>query len=164
LKEDFKSRCACSAGGIGICLCVIFMSLAVAGTTAVGILKNADVGGTTNGMSSMSSMSSTKSSEDAANTNNSSLGPQNIVVNFFSGFWGQVILLLSFGAMFGGIWFGDISSRKFLLPITVVGAAVLYVSMYNYYSIALEIIGVSVLAFVYASIFSHRIAKMVKVS
>ena len=144
------------------------MSLAIVGTTAVGISKNADTSGMSSSSSMSSSMSSMKpSSGTTANSgsNNVSEPPRNIIINFFSGVVGQVILLLSFGAMFAGIWFsGDIRVRKFLLPISLVGAAILYISMYNYYFIALEIIGVIVLIFVYASIFSHRVAKMVKVA
>jgi hypothetical protein len=162
LKGNFKSKCACSAGGIGICLCVIFMSLAVVGTTAVGISKNADAGNTVDDISSMSSMSSMKSSsEDTASSNDSS--PQNPIVNFFSGFWGQVVLLLSFGAMFAGIWFGGSNNRK-LVPISIAGAAILYISMYNYYSVILEVVGAIILAFVYASAFSYRVAKTVKLA
>lgn len=157
LKGNFKSKCACSAGGIGICLCVIFMSLAVVGTTAVGISKNADTGNAADDMSSMSSMKS--SSEDTASSNDSS--PQNAMVIFFSGFWGQVILLLSFGAMFAGIWLSGSNNRK-LVPISIAGAAILYISMYNYYSVALGVIGSIILAFVYASAFSYRVARTVK--
>lgn len=151
--KGFKSKCACSAGGIGICLCVIFMSLAVIGTATVGISKNTGTG-------DMNSMSSMKSSDTSGN--NIPTPSQNVIVSFFSGFWGQVILLLSFAAMFASIWFSG-SNRK-LVPISVVGAVILYISMYNYYSVALEVIGAIILAFVYASAFSNRVARTVKLA
>ena len=63
---------------------------------------------------------------------------QSFIVNILSGFWGQVILLLSFGIMLARIWF--IGSKK-IMVIVITGVIVLYISMYKYYSINLEIIG-----------------------
>jgi hypothetical protein len=40
--KNFKSKCACYAGGIGICLCVVFMSIGIVGITSVGLLKNSN--------------------------------------------------------------------------------------------------------------------------
>jgi hypothetical protein len=112
----------------------------------------------------MSSMSSMKSSEiTAGSDNSSSSSTQNTIVNFFSGFWWQVILLLSFVAMFVGIWLSGSNYRK-LVPISVVGSAILYISMYNYYSVPLEVIGAIILAFVYASAFNYRVARTVKLA
>jgi hypothetical protein len=168
MRNDFKSKCACIAGGIGICLCIIFMSLAIVGTTAVGISKNADMNGMSSGdsSSSSSSMSSMKPSDTTANSssNNTSESSQNIIVNFFSGVGGQVILLLSYGAMFASIWSSRISNRKLVLPISIIGAIILYISMYNYYSVALEVTGAIILAFVYVSAFSYRVARTVKLA
>lgn len=165
--KDLKSKCTCSAGGAGIFLCVIFMSLAVVGTAAVGISKNADNGNTDGSTNVMSTMSTTKSSTGGDNTHSSidmSSASQNIIVSFFSGSGGQIILLLSFIAMFAGIWFGDRNNRKLLAPISAIGAVMLYISMYNYYSIALEVTGAIILGFVYASAFSHRLAKTIRLA
>lgn len=84
--KKLASNCACSASGIGICLCIVFMTIDVVGTTLVGISKNV------NSMTVMGSMS------DMATTQT-----QNIFVIFFSGVWGEVILLISFGLMFYGM-------------------------------------------------------------
>lgn len=171
--KDFKSKCACSAGGIGICLCIIFMSLAILGTTAVGISKNANMSGMSRAdsdsgtSSSMSAMSLVKSSDAKATSNSdkTSESPQHIIVNFFSGVGGQIILLLSFGALFAGIWFsGSNSNKKLVLPISIIGAVILYISMYNFYSAALEVTGSMILALAYASTFSHRVARTVRLA
>lgn len=119
------------------------MSFSIAGSAAVGITKNA------NEMSNMGNMAGMATTS------------QNIIVTFFSGFWGEVILLLSFGAMFAGIWF---SGNRKILPISVVGAMLLYISMYAYFSISLEIIGGIVLAFAFASAYSNQVARKLKLA
>ena len=143
--KKLASNCACSASGIGICLCIVFMTISVAGTTLVGVSKNA------NSMAGMGSMS------DMATTS------QNVFVNFFSGVWGEVILLISFGLMFYGMWSSG-GNRKKLLPLSVAGVIILYVSMYAYFSLALEIVGSIVLAFAYASAYSNKIATTIKLA
>lgn len=142
--KKLASNCACSASGIGICLCIVFMTISVAGTTLVGVSKNAN-SMTGMGMSDMATTS------------------QNVFVNFFSGAWGEVILLISFGLMFYGMWSSG-GNRKKLLPLSVAGVIILYVSMYAYFSLALEIIGSIVLAFAYASAYSNKIATAIKLA
>jgi uncharacterized membrane protein len=56
------------------------------------------------------------------------------------------------------------SGNRKILPLSVVGAIILYVSMYAYFSISLEIIGVIVLAFAFASAYSNRVAKTLKLA
>lgn len=143
--KKLASNCACSASGVGICLCIVFMTISVAGTTLVGVSKNAN---SMAGMGGMSDMTTTS---------------QNIFVNFFSGVWGEVILLISFGLMFYGMWSSG-GNRKKLLPLSVAGVIILYVSMYAYFSLALEIVGSIVLAFAYASAYSNKIATAVKLA
>ncbi len=143
--KKLASNCACSASGIGICLCIVFMTISVAGTTLVGVSKNAN---SMTGMG-MSDMATTQS--------------QNVFVNFFSGTWGEVILLISFGLMFYGMWSSG-GNRKKLLPLSAVGVIILYVSMYAYFSLALEIVGSIVLTFAYASAYSNKIATAVKLA
>lgn len=144
--KKLASNCACSASGIGICLCIVFMTISVAGTTLVGVSKNAN---SMTGMDSMSDMATTQT--------------QNVFVNFFSGVWGEVILLISFGLMFYGMWSSG-GNRKKLLPLSVSGVIILYVSMYAYFSLVLEIIGSIVLAFAYTSAYSNRIATAIKLA
>jgi hypothetical protein len=119
------------------------MSFSIVGSSVIEITKTA------NTMSNMGNMAGMITES------------QNIIVTFFSGFWGEVILLLSFGAMFAGIWF---SGNRKILPISVVGAIILYVTMYAYFSISLEIIGGIVLAFAFASAYSDTVARTLKLA
>ncbi len=144
--KKLASKCACSASGIGICLCIVFMTISVAGTTLVGVSKNAN---SMTGIGSMSDMATTQT--------------QNVFVNFFSGIWGEAILLISFGLMFYGIWSSG-GNRKKLLPLSAAGVIILYVSMYTYFSLTLEIVGSIVLAFAYTSTYSYRIAAAVRLA
>jgi len=141
--KKLASKCACSTSGIGICLCIVFMTISMAGTTIVETSKN------TNSMAAngMSDMATTQT--------------QNVFVNFFSGVWGEAILLISYGLMFFGI---GSSGNKKVLPVAVVGAAILYISMYAYFSIPLEILGSIVLGFAFASAFSYDLAKRMKLA
>ncbi|MGI0088600.1 MAG: hypothetical protein ACREBI_11680 [Nitrosotalea sp.] len=141
--KNFRGTCACASGGIGICLCTVFMSFGIVSSAVVGVAKNA------NDMSNMGNMTGM------------TMTSQNIIVTFFSGFWGEVILFLSFGAMFSGIWF---SGNRKILPISAAGAIILYVSMYAYFSISLEIIGGIVLAFAFVSAYSNRVARTIKLA
>jgi hypothetical protein len=117
------------------------MSFSIVGSSVIGITKTAST------MSNMGNMAG--------------MATQNIVVSFFSGFWGEVILLVSFGAMFAGIWF---SGNRKILPVSVVGAIILYVSMYAYFSTSLEIIGSVVLTFAFVSAYSNRVARTLKLA
>jgi len=125
-------------------LCTIFMSLSIAATTSVGLAQITD-------MADMGGMTAT-------NTSTSQIS-QNAIINFFLGFWGEVILLLSFGLMLAGMWFRG--SRK-VMPLSIAGATILYYSMYVHYSISLEIAGAVMLAFAYACAYNYKIAKLVR--
>jgi hypothetical protein len=118
------------------------MSIAIGGTAMVGISKDAS------NMGNMGNMAT-------------GTAQQNIIISFFSGFWGEMILLVSYGLMFFGIWS---SGSKRVLPVAVVGAAILYVSMYTYFSIPLEITGSVVISFAFAFAFSDKLAKKVKLA
>src|SRR6266480_5740813 len=96
--KNFKSKCACYGGGIGICLCIVFMSIGIVGITSVGLLKSSNNMGEGN-MGSMSGMGTPLVSATGHSTF------QYIIVSFFSGFWGTVILLVSFVVIIAGMWF-----------------------------------------------------------
>jgi len=124
------------------------MSLGVIGATAVSLSKNANSG---NNMGDMASMSTTNSAASSAS--------HNTIITFFSGFWGEVILLVSFGLMLAGMWF---TGKKKVMPLSIAGVVILYISMYAYYSIALEVVGAVMLAIAYTSAYSYKVAKMIK--
>jgi hypothetical protein len=126
------------------------MSLSIIGATAVGLSKNVN----NDNMGSMSSMTTTTNS-------GASSASQNIIVTFFSGFWGEVILLVSFGLMLVGMWF---TGRRKVIPISIAGVVILYISMYVYYFVTLEIAGAAILAVAYTSAYNYKVAKRVKLA
>jgi hypothetical protein len=63
--------------------------------------------------------------------------------------------------MFFGIWS---SGNKKVFPIAIAGAAILYLSMYVFFSVSLEAMGSVVIAFASASAFSNGFAKKVKLA
>lgn len=144
--RSFKSKCACSAGAIGTCLCIIFMSIGIVGVASVGLSQH----------SNMNSMSDMTNKRVPTNGVPSIL---NIIITFFSGIWGEVILLISFASMNVGIWF---SRNRKIVPFSIVANIILYISMYVYYSVTLEILGLLILFFAYFTAFSYKIAKTVK--
>lgn len=106
---SFGSKCATCAGGLGILLCSILMSLSVMGVGLVTLSKNADSG---NSMGSMGSMGNMVTSNVIGSQSNS----LQFLVMFFSSFWGEVILIVSFSLMLTGIWF---AGRRKIIPICV---------------------------------------------
>jgi hypothetical protein len=129
------------------------MSLSVVGVTAVGLSKNANSGNSMGNMGSMSSITTINSAGASAS--------QKIIVSFFSGFWGEVILLVSFGLMLVGMWF---TGRRKVMPLSIAGVVILYISMYAYYSIGLEVAGAVILAISYMSAYNRKVASTVKLA
>ena len=115
----------------------------------------------TNGMTVANGMAGMKNTTTAAKTSMQMSPTGNPIIDFFGGFWGEIILLISFGAMIVGIWTSG-SSKK-LVPIAVAGAVILYSSMYIYTSIPLEILGSIVVGFTYLSAFNQRVAQRIRV-
>lgn len=137
-----KCRCACYAGTIGVGLCTILMSLSMAGVAFAALSKNVNV----ENLNSMSSM-------------NMDALLQNSILSFFDGIGGEIILIASFSVMLAGMWF---SGNRKLLPVTIVGAVILYISMYQYYSIGLQIAGALIMVFVHLPVYNYRISRMLK--
>ncbi|MDQ6866234.1 MAG: hypothetical protein M3044_20705 [Thermoproteota archaeon] len=146
---NFGSKCATCAGGLGILLCSVLMSMSVVGAGVVALSKNADNG---NVMGNMGSMITAKVIDPQSNS-------LYILVTFFSGFWGEVILIVSFSLMLLGMWF---TGKRKIIPLAFLGVLILYVSMYSYYSVTLEVIGAILLSFAYLSIYNYKVAKVVK--
>jgi hypothetical protein len=161
--KNFKSKCACSAGAIGICLCIIFMSIGAIGITLAGISKNSEniqgEEGSMGGMSNMSDMSGMSAMTSMNTTTASNSSFQSMVMSFFMGFWGEVTLLFSFLFMILGMWF---SNNKKIVPVSILASIILYISMYAYYSIPLEIAGLIIMVFAYVTAFNQRARKACK--
>lgn len=161
MKKNIKSKCACAGAGIGICLCTVFMSISMVSAALVSVSKNAAKSAagsmaSMNGMS-VSGMASIKNTTIMSSMQMGTSG--NPIIDFFGGFWGEVILLISFGAMIAGVWTSGMSKK--LVPIAGAGAAILYASMYLYISIPIEILGSIVIGFAYLSAFSERVAQRI---
>jgi hypothetical protein len=133
------------------------MSLSFIGATAIGLSKNANSGNSIGGMGSMSSNSMITSTNSAI----SSAFSHNIIVTFFPGFWGEVIFLGSFGLMLAGML---LTGRRKVMPLSIAGIVILYVSMYVYYYVSLEIAGAVILAVAYTSAYNYKVAKTVKLA
>ncbi|MGI0008303.1 MAG: hypothetical protein ACRD92_01640 [Nitrosopumilaceae archaeon] len=141
--KDFKCTCACYAGFVGLGLCTIMMIFSMVGVAAVSLSRNSN----TDVMDAMSSI----------NTNTSI--SQNVILDFFEGVGGEIVFLASFCSMFLGMWY---SGRRKLMPLTIVSAVILYISMYPYYSIGLQIVGTIIMAITHTSTYSYKVAKMLK--
>jgi hypothetical protein len=48
------------------------------------------------------------------------------------------------------------------MPLSIAGVVILYNGMYAYYSITLEVVGIVMLAIAYSSVYSYKVAKMIK--
>ncbi len=141
--KNSKCTCACYAGFVGMGLCTMLMIFSM-GVVAVSLSKNSN----TDVMDAMPYM----------NTNTSPIS-QNIILGFFEGVRGEIVFLASFGSMFLGMWY---SGKRKLMPLAIVSAVILYISMYPYYSIGLQIVGTIIMAITHTSTYSYKVAKMLK--
>lgn len=141
-----KCRCACYAGFVGIGLCTTLMVLSMAGVATVALSKNSNVGSIIN---------------DPSMSNHTLSVSQNIVLTFFDGMGGQVILVASFASMLTGMWF---SGNRKLLPIAILGIVVLYVGMYQYYFVGFQIAGAMIMVITHLPVYSHKVARILKLA
>jgi hypothetical protein len=116
-RNSLVSKCASCAGGVGVALCTVFMTFGAIGIVAVGFSKNM---GNMNGMGSVE--------------NSSLLGQVSL---FFASSFGKSVLLVFIALMIIGLWLhgGKIS----VLILSLLGSTILFVGMYVYFSIALEL-------------------------
>lgn len=140
--KNLKCACACYAGFVGMGLCTILMIFSMGGVAAVSLAKNSN----TEVIDTMPYM-------------NTSPISQNIILGFFEGIGGEIVFLASFGSMFLGMWH---SGKRKLVPLAIVSAVILYISMYPYYSIGLQIIGTIIMAITHMSAYSYKVAKKLK--
>lgn len=84
----------------------------------------------------------------------------NAILAFFNSQWGDALLVASSGSMLLGIWF---SGKSKLIPLAISGIAIMFIGMYSYYSISLQIIGAAVMGFAHLSNYSYKISKLLKI-
>ncbi len=129
---------------MGISICTILMAVSMGGSFASLFLKDSNIQ-STNTMSSMT-----------MNVQNT----QNPVLAFFNSQWGEVLLVASSGSMLFGIWY---SGKRKLVPVAIGGVAAMFLGMYSYYSISLQIAGATAMVFAHVSNYSYKISKLLKI-
>ena len=139
--KDPRSKAICCAGIFGISLCTILMSISMGGSFAAAFSKDS-------GMQSMNSMNTDGQKND------------NIVLAFFSSQWGDALLVASSASMLLGIWF---SGKIKLMPLAVSGIVLMFIGMYWYYSISLQITGAAIMGFAHLSNYNYRISKLLRI-
>jgi hypothetical protein len=104
------------------------------------------------------SKDSSMQSMDSMDTN--SQKNNNVVLAFFSSQWGDALLVASSASMLLGIWF---SGKIMLIPLAVAGIAIMFIGMYWYYSISLQITGAAIMGFAHLSNYNYKVSKLLKI-
>ncbi|MGI0065711.1 MAG: hypothetical protein ACREAT_03005, partial [Nitrosotalea sp.] len=68
-------------------------------------------------------------------------------------------LVISSVSMLFGIWFSD---KTKLIPLAVFGIVIMFIGMYSYYSIILQIAGAAIMGFAHLSNYSYKVSKWLK--
>ena len=136
-----RSKAICCAGVFGISLCTILMSISMGGSFAAAFSKDSSV-------QNMDSMNMT----DQKNIN--------IVLAFFNSPWGDALLVASSASMLLGIWF---SGKMKLIPLAISGIVLMFIGMYWYYSISLQITGAAIMGFAHLSNYNYKVSKLLRI-
>ena len=136
-----RSKAICCVGIFGISLCTILMSISMGGSFAAAFSKD----------SSVQSMGSMNMNDQKNN---------NIVLAFFNSQWGDALLVASSASMLLGIWF---SGKVKLMPLAVSGIALMFIGMYWYYSISLQITGAAIMGFAHLSNYNYKVSKLLRI-
>ncbi|HEU5220884.1 MAG TPA: hypothetical protein VFU58_02375 [Candidatus Nitrosotalea sp.] len=139
--KTHKTKAVCCVGVFGISLCTILMSISMGGSFAAAFSKDS-------GIQSTNSMNMEGQKND------------NIVLAFFSSQWGDALLVASSASMLLGIWF---SGKMKLIPLAVLGIVLMFVGMYWYYSISLQITGAAIMGFAHLSNYNYKISKLLRI-
>ena len=131
----------CYAGAIGMGLCTILMALSITGIAAVALSKDSSIH--VMGMSSMDSPTI-----------------QNLIMSFFDSQWGLAIMIISTGTMLVGMW---LSGKRRLMTVAIAGVASMFIGMYSYYSVVLQIAGAGVMALTHVSTFSYKVSRLFRI-
>lgn len=102
-----------------------------------------------------SSIASTNSMSMAMNDQK-----DNAILAFFSSPWGDVLLAISSFSMLLGIWFGG---KMKLIPLAALGIVIMFIGMYLYYALSLQIIGAAIMGFAHLSNYNYKISKLLKI-
>ncbi|MHB8603473.1 MAG: hypothetical protein ACYC6W_12590 [Nitrosotalea sp.] len=136
-----RTKAICCVGVFGISLCTILMSISMGGSFAAAFSKD----------SNMQSMDSMNMNDQKNN---------NIILAFFNSQWGDALLVASSASMLLGIWF---SGKIKLIPLAVSGIAIMFIGMYSYYSISLQIAGAAIMGFAHLSNYNYKVSKLLRI-
>ncbi|MDE1845309.1 MAG: hypothetical protein KGI10_08290 [Thaumarchaeota archaeon] len=139
--KDSRTKAICCVGVFGISLCTILMIISMGGSFAAAFSKDSSV-----------------QSMDSMNMNGQK--NNNIILAFFSSQWGDALLVASSASMLLGIWF---SGKMKLIPLAVSGIAVMFIGMYLYYSISLQIAGAAIMGFAHLSNYNYKVSKLLRI-
>lgn len=142
--KNVRTKAICCTGIFGISLCTILMSVSMGGSFAVAFSKDSNVQ-----MSDSMSLITMHNHKDS-----------NVILAFFDSPWGDALLVASSGAMLLGIWF---SGKSKLIPLAISGIVIMFIGMYSYYSISLQIIGAAIMGFAHLSNYNYRISKLLNI-
>lgn len=142
--KSIRTKAICCTGVFGISLCTVLMSISMGGSFAAAFSKDS----TMQNMDSMDSMNINDQKND------------NIILAFFASQWGDALLVVSSASMLFGIWF---SGKMKLIPLAVSGIVIMFIGMYSYYSIVLQIIGAAIMGFAHLSNYSYRVSELLKI-
>ena len=104
--------------------------------------------------------SSMQGMDSMVSMNMNSQKTSNIILAFFDSQWGDVLLVVSSASMLFGMWF---SGKMKLIPLAVSGIAIMFIGMYWYHSISLQIVGAAIMGFAHLSNYSYRVSKLLKI-
>jgi hypothetical protein len=142
--KNVRTKAICCMGVFGISLCTILMTMSMGGSFAAAFSKDSSI----QGIDQMSSMNTS----DQKNIN--------IILAFFSSQWGSALLVISSASMLLGIWF---SGKIKLIPLAVSGIVIMFIGMYSYYSIVLQIVGAAIMGFAHLSNYNYKVSKLLKI-
>ncbi|MDE1728846.1 MAG: hypothetical protein KGH81_06680 [Thaumarchaeota archaeon] len=84
----------------------------------------------------------------------------NIILSFFGSQWGDALLVVSSTSMLLGIWF---NGKIKLFQLAVLGIFVMFIGMYSYYSIVLQVIGASIMGLAHLSNYNYKVSKLLRI-
>ncbi|SMH71730.1 hypothetical protein [Candidatus Nitrosotalea okcheonensis] len=142
--KSHETKAICCLGIFGVTLCTILMTISMGGSFAAAFSKDSN-------MKEANSMSSMKMNDQKYS---------NIILSFFGSQWGDALLVVSSASMLLGIWF---NGKIKLFQLAVLGIFVMFIGMYSYYSIVLQVIGASIMGLAHLSNYNYKVSKLLRI-
>lgn len=142
--KNHGTKAICCVGIFGVTLCTVLMTISMGGSFAAAFSKDSSM----QGVNSMSTM--TMNDQQYSN----------VILSFFGSQWGDALLVISSASMLLGIWF---SGKLKLIPLAVSGIFIMFIGMYWYYSIGLQITGATIMGFAHLSNYNYKVSKFLRI-